>query len=354
MAIWTEWDKLTDVIVGDCPTHCDYNFSPAVSVLFNQILSETKEDLNNLSNLFTKLGVKVRRPNILNKKVDIEITDFNINYPVFPIIPRDQYLVYGETIYQTYTSMPERYLDSLSYNDIFLDLFKEGHNWLSQPPPLLKNLPIEEEWWIQGLQRYQGTLKDKLLWHTATMFKCGDSVITNHQGPGTQYGLEWMKRNIDAKIIHNENAHTNGWGHIDHGFFMTDDDTVFAIDESWLPHCLKNKNVIIIGDLVELMDYSNFVESYKTNGGKKSADWLNMWMNEWKGYMQDVCFDTNVLIVDSKNIIFSNEQPKLFKLLNGMGISCHVSKIRHGAFWESGIHCMTLDVKREGNKRSVC
>jgi hypothetical protein len=54
-----------------------------------------------------------------------------------------------------------------------------------------------------------------------------------------------------------------------------------------------------------------------------------------------------------KNIIFSIDQPKVFELMATMGIQAHVCKMRHGLFWEAGVHCLTLDIKRRGNKRSV-
>jgi hypothetical protein len=57
--------------------------------------------------------------------------------------------------------------------------------------------------------------------------------------------------------------------------------------------------------------------------------------------------------VDPNNIIFTNSQPKLFKLLDSLGINSHVCPIRHGAFWEAGIHCLTLDIKRKGENRRI-
>jgi len=40
-------------------------------------------------------------------------------------------------------------------------------------------------------------------------------------------------------------------------------------------------------------------------------------------------------------------------MLSKIGITCHVASIRHALFWEAGIHCLTLDLKRRGNKRSI-
>ena len=161
--------------------------------------------------------------------------------------------------------------------------------------------------------------------------------------------IEWMKRNLpNTRIIENDK-----WGHIDHGFFMVDDDTVICINEDWVPNCLKGKKLIAIEDYIQVLDYSKIVEDFATTNGTLSQEWIDKWLNEWKGYVQDVAFDSNVLVIDSKNILFSSEQPKLFKFLEQYGITCHVVNMRHSMFWEGGIHCLTLDVKRRGERRII-
>ena len=347
--IWTNWDSLEEVIVGDSyqPGDLDWVIDPAIKDEFNIILRETKEDLDNLAVVLTNLGVKVHRPLVTKYDNVVDLSNFRIKNPTSPIVPRDQYLAYGNTVFQTYTSMPDRYLDSANYYDIFRDLYSRGYNWISQPPPVLKDLSGIEHWWGEN-QPYNTLLKNQLLWHTATMFKCGDAVIVNSQGPGSQLGLDWMMRNMpDTKFVFQEL-----WGHIDHGFFMTDDDTVWCFNESWVPECLKNKKIHSVGHLVELFNFPKFGNAF-SNHKKLSIEWIQEWLTEWKGYDQAVSFDTNVLVVDSKNVIFSSNQPKLFEYMSKHGINCHVANQRNGMFWEAGVHCLTLDVKRTGTKRTV-
>jgi len=347
--IWTEWDPLEEIIVGVCPPENYYDNiikDERCLPLLRLILKETKEDLYNLSSMLERMRVKVHRPQNLPFNTNMNICGFKINNPIAPIVPRDQYLVYGEKIVQTYTSMPDRWLDSLAYYDIFTELFQQGYEWNSMPIPLLQNL-------IDNSQFYK---TNKLLWHTATMFKCGDSLITNYKGPGSKNGLKWMINNYpDCKIINNVSLQ-NGYGHIDHGFFMTDDDTVFAENKYWAPDVLiKNKDVIYLHDsaVTPTLDDIHKLKSRYINHGKFSYDYLSMWLNEWRGYTQDVAFDFNVLVVDSTNIFISNSQPKLQELLDKRGITCHIAPIRHNFFWEGGIHCITLDIKRKGNKRKI-
>jgi hypothetical protein len=210
--------------------------------------------------------------------------------------------------------------------------------------------------WFNEPDIYGVKYKESLLWHVATMFKCGDALITNNLGPGTQLGLEWMRRNTDVRIVPNDGTVVDNWGHIDHGFYMTDDETVFCMTKEWVPQGLRHLNLIPIKELYNepYFDYQGYMERYKNSKGRFTVEWLEGWVQEWKGFSQQCVFESNNLVVDSKNIIFSIEQPQVFELMAKMGINAHVCKMRHGLFWEAGIHCLTLDIKRKGERRSIC
>lgn len=345
MSIWTNWDPLKEVIVGDC-------FDRHHSNKLDQIFNETKEDLGSLADYLTKLGITVHRPTVTHFEENINLGNFTIGRATAPIVPRDQYLVYGETVYQTYTSMPDRYLDSINYNDIFKNLFDQGHNWLSMPPPRLESLV--DKWWANGKYVYHEQLKQQMLWHTATMFKCGDKLITNTKGPGNNLGLEWMRRNLPPDtIIDVGNTHQQGFGHIDHGWFMVSDDLIFCVNKSWVPEPLRNKEIVELQDHFTMFEDTKFIEDFSSTGGTYSDAWIEKWLTEWKGYAQEVFFDSNVLVVDRHNIIFSNTQTKIFKIMEQYGINCHVVPQRHGLFWEAGVHCLTLDLVRDGECRNI-
>jgi glycine amidinotransferase len=345
MTIWTNWDPLKEVIVGNC---YDSHSNNRLSTIFQ----ETKEDLDNLANYLTGLSVRVHRPIVTDYDSEIKLGNFNIHNATAPIVPRDQYLVYGKTIYQTYTSMPDRYLDSVNYYHIFKEFFDRGYNWISQPPPMLQTLV--DNWWANGEDVYHRQLKDRILWHTATMFKCGDKIVTNAYGPGNRAGLDWMIRNLPADtVIGVGETHQAGFGHIDHGWFMVRDDLIFCVNTSWVPDKLRNREIVELQDLFEPFDDVKFITDFQTTDGKFSDAWLDKWLSEWKGYAQEVFFDSNVLVIDSTNVLFSNTQPRIFKKLEQYGINCHIVPQRHGLFWEAGIHCLTLDLVRDGKCRSI-
>ena len=354
--IFTEYDPLEEIIVADTylPGDADALFPGRDLSSFNRILEETKQDFDGLANYLSAGGIKVHRPQVHKFSQAVAMPGFDVNFPMSPVVPRDQYKVQGNTILQTYTSMPDRYFDSISYYNIFQNMFEQGYNWISQPPPGLQNLGVQDAWYASAGQIYKGRLADKLLWHTATMFSVGDAVIINDQGPGTNLGLEWIKRNLpDYNFVHNHSTSMRNFGHIDHGFFMIDDETVIHGGLQWVPQVLRDKHLIDVSEHVSEIKLDKYLKDYLVTKGKNDLDWMDKYLENWRGYVQEVCFDLNVLVIDRHNVVFARELPDLFRLLESHQIECHVCPQRHMLYWEGGVHCATLDVKRHGRKRSI-
>jgi len=353
--IYTEYDPLEEVIVGDCyaPGDLDHLLPKKSLDLFNQILEETKQDFDNLSDFLKQGGIKVHRPQVMKYPDHVRMSGFDVKFPMAPAVPRDQYKVQGNTVIQTYTSLTDRYFDSLSYYKIFSDLFKQDYNWISQPLPPLVNMSIEELWYVSP-KIYYSKLKDRVLFHTATMFPVGDKIIINSRGPGNPMGLEWLKRNLpDFKFVENPGTIFNNSGHIDHGFIMIDDETVIHAGIEWVPLALRNLKLIDIKRFLPDPSMEQYKQDFIESDGKYSLEWLEKYLDKWRGFVQEICFDLNVLIIDRHNIVFARQIPELFQYLKTFGIDCHVCEQRHMTFWEGGIHCATLDIKRRGTNRSI-
>lgn len=353
--IYTEFDPLKEIIVGDSynPGDLDHLLPTDSIDGFNKILEETKEDYEKLASFFVRNDVRVHRPVVHKFNKEVEFPNFNVNLPISPMVPRDAYMVMGNTVVQTYTSLTDRYFDSISYYEIFKELFDRGYNWISQPAPMLQNLNKEENWFFDN-KIYHKKLNDKVLWHMATMLKAGDALIYNPLGPGTDSGLEWVKRNLpEFRFVESRDTIVKGFGHIDHGFIIIDDNTVICDGIHWVPKCLRDKKLIDIRKFLTPLNIEKFEKDYFSSGSKYNLKWIEKYLENWKGYNQDICFDLNVVILDSKNILFPRHIPELFAFLKTHGIECHVSEFRHYLYWEGSLHCSTLDIVRDGKPRSI-
>jgi len=350
---YTEYDPLESVIVGDtyAPGDVDHLLNNNAAQ-FNKILEETKQDLDSLADFLKQGNINVMRPTLYHYD-SVKMPKFDIQLPMAPVVPRDALLVIGNTIIQTYTSYTDRYFDSISYYPIFEKMFREGYRWISQPTPMLTNLNNEHDWFVSD-RTYKDKLSDRVLWHTATMYRAGDAVIVNNEGPGSATGLEWCCRELpEFKFYHNTGTRFKGFGHIDHGFIMIDDDTVIHAGLDWVPECLRKKKLIDVSDCLPVLKLDRYVQDYAQARNKMDVEWLDKYLENWRGYVQEVCFDLNVLVIDRHNIVFARHLPNLFAKLKTLQIDCHVIPQRHYLFWEGGIHCSTLDIKRKGTKRKV-
>lgn len=353
--VYTEYDPLEEVIVADSylPGDLDHLFPENCLSSFNQILEETKQDFDNLADFLSQGGVSVKRPQVMKYPDHILLSGFDVKFPMGPTVPRDQYKVQGNSILQTYTSLTDRYFDGLSYYNIFSEMFSQGYNWISQPSPPLVNVTPSDIWYVSG-EIYRTKLKDRLLFHTATMFSAGDKIIINSKGPGNALGFEWLKRNLpEFTFVENHETRAKNYGHIDHGFIMIDDETVIHAGIDWVPLSLRHLKLIDVKEYVPEPKTAQYKKDYIEAGGRYNLAWVEKYLDNWRGYNQDVCFDLNVLIVDRNNIIFGRALPELFRYLKTFGIDCHVCEQRHMLYWEGGIHCSTLDTKRRGSLRSI-
>jgi hypothetical protein len=78
---------------------------------------------------------------------------------------------------------------------------------------------------------------------------------------------------------------------------------------------------------------------------------VETWMGHWVGYVEETVFDVNMLIIDPKNVMVFNHNEQVFEALQRHGITAHVVPFRHRYFWDGGIHCVTLDLHRQGQQQ---
>ena len=80
-------------------------------------------------------------------------------------------------------------------------------------------------------------------------------------------------------------------------------------------------------------------------------NFVETWLGDWVGYVEESVFDVNILTVDEKNVLVSGYNKKAFEAFARYGITPHICPFRHRYFWDGGIHCVTLDLHREGTMK---
>tara|TARA_B100000945_G_scaffold243690_1_gene199914 strand:+ start:77 stop:1369 length:1293 start_codon:yes stop_codon:yes gene_type:complete len=82
-------------------------------------------------------------------------------------------------------------------------------------------------------------------------------------------------------------------------------------------------------------------------------DFVNEWMDDWVTYVEETVFDLNMLVIDENNVICNNVNEKAFDAFERHGITPHIVNFRHRYFWDGGLHCITSDISREGEQKSI-
>jgi hypothetical protein len=88
-------------------------------------------------------------------------------------------------------------------------------------------------------------------------------------------------------------------------------------------------------------------------GFEYDTDVINVvetWLGQWLGYVEETVFDVNMLVIDPKNVMVFNYNKTVFDAFERHGITPHVVPFRHRYFWDGGIHCVTLDLDRQGHQ----
>jgi len=79
-------------------------------------------------------------------------------------------------------------------------------------------------------------------------------------------------------------------------------------------------------------------------------EFVNTWLNDWVGYVEETVFDVNMLSIDQNTIICNNYNKEVFDYFKKHKIEPIIFNFRHRYFWDGGIHCITQDLYREGTQ----
>jgi hypothetical protein len=331
--VWSKWGRLKTVVLG---TTYNYNFfrdikSNKIRSNLQKIADETEEDLLAFETILKDFGCRVLRPYLDN-------ADSIINYlnstgtlkdrvPRAPLMPRDEQVVLGNKLY--FTGKDHLAIMRLlkEYNSKDVDfLTKKGGNRSAEGPSLLllgSDLYVDFRDWqltennIRKLKQDIPNIRiNKLnigghndgLFHTISQ-----GVIISAQG-----------------IQNYDNTFPNWDVH-----YINDD----VYDQKTLLQFEKDKMVIRRGwwspGEEDNTEFSTFVET---------------WLTDWVGFVQESVFDLNVLALDQHTVCVTNYNIDTFAFFKKHKIEPIIVPWRHRYFWDGGLHCLTLELEREGKQ----
>jgi len=330
-----EWGKLKEVIVGtidnaNMPTHgkdlhC-INYATDDSIPKNElgfwdkkVYEETYEDLENLSNLLTDVGVKVYRPTPIDTTKTISNGHWETTQ-YYTFCPRDTVTVIGNSIIESAMSLRSRQYETDCFKDIFIEKMEQGANWVSAPKPRLLDSMYQRE----DLSKI--TLNnDEPVFDAANILRCNNDILYLVSNTGNLKGAKWLQNFLGSDYRVHTIEDVYSYIHID--------STIAVLREGL---CLLNP---------ERVNENNMPEFLKS--------WDKIWcppmvdIGYHKTIRASVWIGVNLLSVDENTVIVDNRQTELIKELKKYGIESLDCQIRHSRTLGGSFHCVTTDLVRE-------
>ena len=312
-------------IGGTYPSKFYEDLPNQVEDTFSRITEQTLYGLKNLQNKLAELGVKVRTPNFTNNKEDYLDSFGNLIKP--PIAPRDWAITIGEQLWiipQGYKAEPfadaiNEYMDNGDRVEI-LQRGSDPRAWLGFP----------------GIVRFG----KRLIVDTGFVEQSGSSEYKSK----IKQAVEMLEADYDV-------INTDSGGHLDSVFCPIAKGKIFSShwgDKSMYEKSTPGWEVFWLDTKVN----DNVNGRWWTSENNYYSPIFNQHVNQkaqdWVGDSRETVFEANMLVVDESNVICIAEHDQSFRKMEQLGITPHVVDFPTRHFWDGGIHCITVDIRRTG------
>lgn len=322
----SQWQPLKEVWIGGTyPADFYQHLGAQAHDLFAKITETTEKDFDRLAKTIENLGVTVVRPQF--DRVD-EYLDDRGNLLKPPVSPCDIALTLGDTLY-------------------FMPQYASGNN----PYQHAIDQYISNDQKVHMIDR---STPEPWAWIVfASVVRAGRDILIDYLPsiPESKNAAQQV-----AKILGQDyRVYLSGTGdHNDGVFCPLRPGYIFTshyrdvYDQSfptWKVFHLSDtthKNTKHLGThhkwYMPGIDYGHF-----------NQDILDV-AKTWIGNPQETVFEVNMLVVDEKNIVCGAYDYQAFRYFESLGITPHLVEFQSRYFWDAGIHCLTSDIHRAGDR----
>jgi N-dimethylarginine dimethylaminohydrolase len=396
------WDPLRVCVVGKSYPPEFYSFikNPRLRSLFERIATETEEDFQNLIALLEKFKVKVVRPNVPTVQLNrLLAQNRRIPGPI-SMNPRDQMIMIGSNFFVfPYDNISIKSVKFIKSSDIgittLLNWTEKNYNnlrgpdWPQQFTPF-EQLPIWAQEECKNLLHNDKeiiTNSSEVNWWspiTDLVGSAGNPIIKNqyhdilNQIPAN--GITRIGRDLFFGVSDDSDLHkikqlteqffpdyrnhivTTG-GHIDGCFTPIKPGLIVSVlDMPTYANTFPGWEVVYLpGEGWSKIDA--FLYLKQKNQGKwwipgseyddELIEYVETWLQDWVGYVEESVFDVNILVIDQQNVVVNGYNKQVFDALERHFVTPHICPLRHRYFWDGGIHCVTLDLDRDGPQQDM-
>lgn len=389
------WDPLKQMILGNVmnPSFFDDVKDPKLRHLLQKLLYETQEDLDNIQRELEKAGVDVIRipagtmqnggyAENWHDAIKLDTTWQNGGMPRPFITPRDQFITLGKELVFTHTAFGTAKIintlmeDNQYFNHKCMDMFIFEKIMSLGLEPIdnknFKRIPLGP--FLNTAHNPNSHFKNDIFhncvttycWDAPFVTRVGDTVVVDSED---KTGVaEWLLNNFpEFKQAHHAiGGHNDGSfcplkpGHLITAAWHTDHSETFP---GWDVHVVRpdegskdklyDRNIEkfqYLQDKKKKIDRTWWTPDAKNN--ETFTKFVDEWLHEWTGWSVESIFEVNSIVVNPELVFFSNYNKGVFDYCESIGITPHIVPFRHRHFWDGGLHCLTLDILREGEMQS--
>lgn len=395
-SVYQPWDPLKVCAVGRSYPPEFYSFikNQRLRSLFEQIAIETEEDFQHLIATLEKFGVSVVRPDVPNVHADQLLTSHRRIPGPISMVPRDQMIMIGSEFFlfpydKISLKASGRNINFSNWTKRNYNLLK-GPNWPQEFTPY-NQLPISIQEECKNLLNFNfvdGESSDEIVnaiknfewWQPITdcVASAGNKINDNRDyellnfisvngitqiGKDLYFGVSPGEvptiKHLSKSFFQDYRCHyvTTG-GHIDGCFTPVKPGLIVSIMDiptyadtfpGWEVVYLKGESWGKVKPFLDLKAKNQGRWWIKgSEYDQELIDYVETWLQDWVGYAEESVFDVNILVIDQQNIVVNGYNKTAFEAFKRHNITPHICPIRHRYFWDGGIHCVTLDLDREG------
>lgn len=373
----SDFQPLKEIIVGRSYHQDSFDFIKESRIRnpLKRILEETEEDLLNLCNIFKEHNVIVYRPDSPPLELIEEYIDKSEKPPIPSLAVRDGYVTIADTLYRfVYKEEMNNIFNMLIEGKIF-DPYRRKKDFESLEPmngqefkeilhlltPPSINTIRQTSYLKAGGKFVPGmdiehikTIRTHML-DGPCLLRLGQRLIVDSF---PNYQKKWIEKefsNYDFKYTHIQ-------GHSD-GCFCAIKPGLYVHTKDWKEEYGNTvpgwEGIYLPGQGWSSEAVESFLEIKNKNNGKWWVQgeehndaliyFVESWLDEWVGYIDETTFDVNMLSINENLILCTNEPPQQVKeAFKRHKVEYIIAPFRHRFFWDGGLHCITLDVHREG------
>jgi len=291
------------------------------------MLQERIEDLDNLADILSEKGIKVHRPDQLNKIIPFKTPSFKSELSSASNV-RDLTLILQDKIIETPTYVLNRYFENTNLYTVYNKLFNEGGQWLRCPHTELNEDTIDLSYWEE--QRDYSNIPDKYVMAIdgAQFLRLNNDVIVNVNSYNHYKGYLWVKSffpNLNFHLVHLADNHIDG--------------AIVSLNEFTF---LVNPKYHNIWEHFpqKYQDLNKYTYLYPKDISRPSEP-RDVQLASQAG------MDINILSIDPETVVVNQDAVEVIKVLKENNFKVIEVQLRHSESFGGGIHCSTLDLERE-------